>query len=179
MSFLAVVTNMQNSDAKVSVASNPQDPVSEVESADDENSGQDDDDDQDNDDQFSDSESPEESEDEEPTELSDQNEDEENLSTENDDEDSSVAEHQGLLQYSFDFSSDTSFYGKLRVQKYENDGPQQHKHMVTNTYSFLLPLLMLSLSRIHFTPLLVFVMMEKCLKLQTVILFIVESLLSF
>ena len=61
---------------------------------------------------------------------------------------------------------------------YENDGPQQHKHVVTNSYSFLFPLLMLSLNRIHFTTLLVFVMMEKCLKLQNVILSLVEYLLS-
>ena len=152
---------MQNSDAKVSVASNPQDSVSEVESADDENSSQDDDEDQNNDDQFSDSESPEESEDEEPTELSDQNEDEENLSSKNDDEDSSVAENQGLLQYSFDFSSDISMYGKHRVQRYEKDGHQYHKHVVTNNFGSLLPLLMLSMSRILFKTLSVFVMMEK------------------
>ena len=140
---------MQSSDAKVSVASNTQDPVSEGESADDESSSQDDDEDQDIDDQFSDSESPEESEDEEPTELSDQNESEENLSPENDDEDSSVAEDQGLLQYCFDFISDISLYGKLRVQNYENDGLQQHKHLVTNNFGSLLPLLMPYLSRIH------------------------------
>ena len=137
MSFLAAVSNVQSSDTKVSVASNTQDPASEVESADDENSGQDDDEDQDNDDQFSDSESPEESEDEEPTELSDQNEDEENLSSENDDEDSSVAEHQGLLQYSFDFSSNISMYGKHRVQRYEKDVHQHHKHVVTNSFGCL------------------------------------------
>ena len=178
MSFLAAMNNVQNSDAKVSVASNLQEPASESKSADDENSSQDDDEDQDTDNQFSDSESPEESEDEEPTELSDQNQDEENLSSENDDEDSLFSEHQGLLQYYFDFISDISLYGKHRVQKYENDGPQQHKHVGKNSYSFLLSFLMPYLCRLLFTTVFVFVMMEKCLKLQNCFLLIVESLTS-
>ena len=163
------MTNVHNSDAKVSVASNPQDPLSEFENADDENSSEDDDEDQDNDDQVSDSESPEESEDEEPTELSDQNED----------KDSPVAEDQGLLPYiTLLLAQILACTGKTEYINFENDGSQQKKHVVTNNFGSVLPLLMSYLSRIHFTNLLMFVIMEKCFKPQNFILLIVESLLS-